>query len=146
MLLTTEGRAKLADFGLVRRHSDPGLAGAKVAGTPTFMAPELFAGSAASPRSDIYAVGVMFYYLLSARLPFTADRIARLIHLHRNEPIPDIRELLPNINEQLTEILARCLAKEPSARYATAEESRRGHRQPRRGSPSFETRRACLAQ
>ena len=57
----------------------PGLAGAKVAGTPTFMAPELFSGDAASPRSDLYAVGVMFYYLLSARLPFAADRIGRLI-------------------------------------------------------------------
>ena len=88
VLLTTEGRAKLADFGLVRRHSDPGLAGAKVAGTPTFMAPELFAGSPASPRSDIYAVGVMFYYLLSARLPFSADRISRLIRLHRSRAGP----------------------------------------------------------
>jgi len=122
VLLTTEGRAKLADFGLVRRHSDPGLAGAKVAGTPTFMAPELFTGSVASPRSDLYAVGVMFYYLLSARLPFTADKIARLIHLHRHEPVPDIRELIPNVNDQLIEILSRCLAKEPSARYASAEE------------------------
>ena len=122
VLLTNEGRAKLADFGLVRRHSDPGLAGAKVAGTPTFMAPELFGGSPASPRSDLYAVGVMFYYLLSARLPFSADRIARLIRLHRLEPVPDIRAIVPNINEQLTEILARCLAKEPSARHASAEE------------------------
>ena len=122
VLLTNEGRAKLADFGLVRRHSDLGPAGAKVAGTPTFMAPELFVGGSASPRSDIYAVGVMLYYLLSARLPFSADRIARLIRLHRLEPVPDIREIVPGINEQLIEILARCLAKEPSARYASAEE------------------------
>lgn len=122
VLLTAEGRAKLADFGLVRRHSEPGLAGTKVAGTPTYMAPELFSGGAASPRSDLYAVGVMFYYLLSARLPFTADKIARLVYLHRKEPMPDIRGLVPNINEQLIEILARCMAKEPSARYASAEE------------------------
>jgi serine/threonine protein kinase len=121
VLLTTEGRAKLADFGLVRRHSDPGLAGAKVAGTPTFMAPELFSGGAASPRSDIYAVGVMFYYLLSGRLPFTSDRITRLIRLHRGAPVPDIREVVPNVDEQLIEIIARCLAKEPSARYDSAE-------------------------
>jgi serine/threonine-protein kinase len=122
VLLTTEGRAKLADFGLVRRHSDPGLAGAKVAGTPTFMAPELFRGSPASPRSDIYAVGVMFYYLLSARLPFSADRIARLIHLHRLAPVPEIRKIIPTVDEQLIQIMARCLAKDPAARYASAEE------------------------
>jgi serine/threonine-protein kinase len=122
VLLTTEGRAKLADFGLVRRHSDPGLSGAKVAGTPTFMAPELFRGKPASPRSDFYAVGVMFYYLLSARLPFTADRIARLIYLHRLAPVPEIREFIPNLDEQLIRIIARCLSKEPADRYGSAEE------------------------
>jgi eukaryotic-like serine/threonine-protein kinase len=122
VLLTTEGRAKLADFGLVRRHGELGLAGAKVAGTPTFMAPELFAGDPASPRSDIYAVGVMFYYLLSARLPFSADRISRLIHLHRHEPVPDIREIVPDLPDHLTDILAMCLAKEASGRYASAED------------------------
>jgi serine/threonine protein kinase len=122
VLLTTEGRAKLADFGLVRRHGEIGLAGAKVAGTPTFMAPELFVGDPASPRSDIYAVGVMFYYLLSARLPFSADRISRLIHMHRHKSVPDIREVLPDLSDHLIEILARCLAKEPTARFASAEE------------------------
>ncbi len=122
VLLTTEGRAKLADFGLVRRHTDSGLAGAKVAGTPTFMAPELFRGNPASPRSDLYAVGVMFYYLLSARLPFAADRIARLIHLHRLAPIPDIRQYIPNLDDQLVKILARCLSKIPTDRYESAEE------------------------
>ena len=122
VLLTPEGRAKLADFGLVRRHSDPGLGRAKVAGTPTFMAPELFTGGAASPRSDIYAVGVMFYYLLSARLPFVADRVSRLVYMHRLVAVPDLREIIATVNEQLTEIIGRCLAKEPAARYASAEE------------------------
>ncbi len=118
VLLTTEGRAKLADFGLVRRLGELGRAGPKVAGTPTFMAPELFVGDPASPRSDLYAVGVMFYYLLSARLPFSADRISRLIHLHRHEPVPDIREMLPDLSEHLTDILARCLA-QAASRLAT---------------------------
>jgi serine/threonine protein kinase len=122
VLLTPLGHAKLADFGLVRRHAEPGLTGAKVAGTPTFMAPELFDGSPASPRSDIYAVGVMFYYLLSARLPFSADRISRLIYMHRRKAVPDIRKLVPAVNDDLAEILARGLAKEPSARFASSEE------------------------
>jgi len=122
VLLTEDGQAKLADFGLVRRHADPELAGAKVAGTPTFMAPELFGGDPATPRSDIYAVGVMFYYLLSARLPFAADRISRLIHLHRHEPLPDIRRIVPAVTEELGEILARCLAKDPAARFASADD------------------------
>jgi len=122
VLLTEAGHAKLADFGLVRRHADPELAGAKVAGTPTFMAPELFGGASASPRSDIYAVGVMFYYLLSGRLPFAADRISRLIHLHRHQPVPDVRRYVPAVTDELAEILARCLAKTPDARFASADD------------------------
>src|SRR5262249_19374633 len=90
VLLAADGRAKLADFGLGRRLGDD-RSGAAVAGTPTFMAPELFRGASADVRSDLYAVGVMYFYLLSARLPFTADRLDDLIRLHRGSPAPDIR-------------------------------------------------------
>jgi serine/threonine-protein kinase len=86
------------------------------------MAPELFAGSPASPRSDLYAVGVMLYYLLSARLPFSSDKIGRLIDLHRRAAVPDIRSVAPDVNDDLVAILERCLAKDPSARFETAEE------------------------
>ncbi len=121
VLLTRNGTAKLADFGLVRRHADPELANAKVAGTPTFMAPELFGGDKATPQSDLYAVGVSFYYLLSARLPFAADRIGRLIQLHRHEPLPDIRKVAPGVPDDVAEILARCMAKSVAERFPTAE-------------------------
>ncbi len=114
---TTTGHAKLADFGLVRRLSELELAGASVGGTPTYMAPELFAGSPASPRSDLYAVGVMLYYLLSARLPFSSDKIGRLIDLHRRAPVPDIRAVAPEVNDDMVAILERCLAKDPNDRF-----------------------------
>ena len=122
VLLTRDGQAKLADFGLVRHRSDPESAVVKVAGTPTFMAPELFNGSPATPRSDLYAVGVMFYYLLTARLPFAADRISRLIHLHRHQPVPDLQRLVPQVSDDLAQIIARCLAKKPADRFASASE------------------------
>ncbi|WP_435018929.1 serine/threonine protein kinase [Tundrisphaera sp. TA3] len=122
VLLTRDGQAKLADFGLVRRHSDPELANAKVAGTPTFMAPELFNGNPATPQSDIYALGVMFYYLLSARLPFAADRIGRLIHFHRSKPLPDIQKVAPTVSDELVAVIQRCMAKKPADRYASATE------------------------
>lgn len=121
VLLTASGQAKLADFGLVRRLSDLELAGASVGGTPTYMAPELFSGSPASPRSDLYAVGVMLYYLLSARLPFASDSMARLIELHRNAAVPDVRDVAPDVNADLAAIVARCLAKAPKDRYDGAE-------------------------
>ncbi|WZO99784.1 serine/threonine-protein kinase [Isosphaeraceae bacterium EP7] len=123
VLLTPSGLAKLADFGLVRRISElDGLGNNTVAGSPTFMAPELFSGVAASARSDLYAVGVMYYYLLSARLPFTADRVIELIRQHRNVPAPDIRIFAPDVPESVVAILKRCLAKLPDNRYETAGE------------------------
>lgn len=122
VLLTAEGDAKLADFGLVRHLSELELAGAPLAGTPTFMAPELFAGVPASPRSDFYAVGIMYYYLLSARLPFASDQIANLVRLHREEPVPDIRNIVPHVSDRVAAILERCLAKQAADRYQSAEE------------------------
>lgn len=122
VLLTEGGDAKLADFGLVRRANELDRAGVPVAGTPTFMAPELFAGIPASHRSDIYAVGVMYYYLLSARLPFTSDQIGQLIALHRFEPVPDIHQFAEGIPDMIVAILERCLAKQPEERYRSADE------------------------
>ncbi len=122
VLLTKEGHAKLADFGLVRHRGDTESPVVKVAGTPTFMAPELFDGSPATPRSDLYAVGVMFYYLLTARLPFAADRISRLIHLHRNQPVPDVQRLVPQVNAELANLITRCMAKNPANRFASAQD------------------------
>jgi eukaryotic-like serine/threonine-protein kinase len=122
VLLNDQGLAKLADFGLVRRISELEQAGVPIAGTPTYMAPELFEGVPASHRSDLYAVGVMLYYLLSARLPFTSDQISRLVLKHRNEPIPDIRLVVPTVPDAFRPILARCLAKRPEDRYESASE------------------------
>ncbi len=120
VLLTAIGQAKLADFGLVRRLSEFDSGSASVGGTPTFMAPELFTGSPASPKSDLYAVGVMLYYLLSTRLPFSSDQISHLIQLQRSEPVPDIRGIVPNVSDDLVAILNRCLAKNPADRPDSA--------------------------
>ena len=119
VLLTADGQAKLADFGLVRRVDDR--QGASVAGTPTFMAPELFRGATADPRTDLYAVGVMWFYLLTARLPFAADRLSDLIRLHKHAPTPDLRRLAPEVPDELPPILARLLAKDASGRPESAD-------------------------
>jgi serine/threonine-protein kinase len=122
VLMTADGRAKLADFGLVRKIVDVDRNPAGLAGTPTFMAPELFGGRPAGPKTDLYAVGVMYYYLLTARLPFASDNLARLILLHRNAPVPDVRLLAPAAPSEVTRILGRLLAKNPADRYDSAGE------------------------
>jgi eukaryotic-like serine/threonine-protein kinase len=118
VLLTPHGHAKLADFGLA--HQLLGPARERLAGTPTFMAPELFRRAAASPQSDIYAVGVMLYYLVSGRLPFAAGTIRSLIRLHQEQPVPDIRAIVEAIPDRLAVIVGRCLAKDPADRFSSS--------------------------
>jgi len=118
VLLTPQGHAKLADFGLA--HQLLGPARERLAGTPSFMAPELFRGASASPQSDIYAVGVMLYYLLSGRLPFAASTVRSLIRLHQEQPVPDIRAILEAIPDRLAVIVGRCLAKDPADRFSSS--------------------------
>jgi serine/threonine-protein kinase len=115
VLLTPQGHAKLADFGLARERL--GLASERIAGTPTFMAPELFRRAIASPQSDIYAVGVMLYYLVSGRLPFAANTIRTIIRLHQDEPVPNVHAVAREIPDRLATIIGRCLAKNPGDRF-----------------------------
>lgn len=122
VLLTAAGRSKLADFGLARRVAEverPGGRG-RLAGTPTFMAPELFTGALPGPTTDLYAAGVMFYYLLTGRLPYTADHLGTLIRLHQRAPIPDVRMIAPEVPIEVSTIVERLLAKAPEQRYESA--------------------------
>jgi serine/threonine-protein kinase len=120
VLLMPDGRAKLADFGLVRRIDGRDRASSELAGTPTFMAPELFRGEPASARTDLYAVGVMLYYLLTARLPFASDRISKLVRLHKHAPVPDPRKVSPDVPEELATIVMQLLEKDPQLRPDSA--------------------------
>jgi serine/threonine-protein kinase len=120
VLITPEGQAKLADFGLVRRLREDTNTSGNLAGTPTFMAPELFAGAQAGAATDLYAVGVMYYYLLTARLPFASDRLGHLIRLHRNAAVPNPRLLNSNIPDELSALLLRLLSKSPDDRPHSA--------------------------
>jgi serine/threonine-protein kinase len=122
VLLAPDGRAKLADFGLARRLTDGDRRHGRVAGTPTFMAPELFAGVPAGPATDLYAVGVTYYYLLTSCLPYTADRLGRLVTLHRKAPIPDVRRLAPSVPDEAAALIRRLLAKDPLERPRSAAE------------------------
>jgi eukaryotic-like serine/threonine-protein kinase len=120
VLLTPEGRAKLADFGLVRRLDELAQGAVSVAGTPSFMAPELFRGTPASAQSDFYALGVLLYHVLTGRLPFAAGTVGEVMQLHQNQPVPDIREFARAVPDVLMDVLQRCLAKSPADRYTSA--------------------------
>jgi serine/threonine-protein kinase len=119
ILVRPDGVAKLADFGLAKRVVSGPAAAKRVkrlAGTPYFMAPELFRGASASKQSDVYAMGVSFFYLLTGRFPFVDRDVVRLANLHAEKPIPDPRERCPHLPAEICDFLHRLMAKDPFRR------------------------------
>ncbi|QDT35415.1 serine/threonine protein kinase [Thalassoglobus polymorphus] len=118
VLLTHHGIPKISDFGLAKRvhgnvvHEMPGV----LAGTPHFMAPELFGGESASPASDVYALGVCFYYMLTGRLPFPRRKMSDLISAVTTERAPSLRELRPEVPLEVCECLGLMMEKSPRNR------------------------------
>jgi serine/threonine protein kinase len=122
--LTTH-QPKISDFGLAKhldRDSGNTASGA-ILGTPSYMAPEQAEGQSqlVTPATDVYALGVILYELLTGRPPFKG--VSRLDTLHQvrtREPVPP-RQLQPKVPRDLETICLKCLRKEPLKRYATAE-------------------------
>lgn len=114
LLCDSRMRVKIADFGaalLQYSGQDPDLS---LLGTPAFLAPEVVREEPWDPRSDIYALGVSFYQLLTGRLPYSADSAEALFELILKAPPIDYS----GIQAPYIEILRRCLAKDKEARFA----------------------------
>ncbi len=116
ILLSTQGLPKLADFGLAKRIS--GLQGAPegLMGTPHFMAPELFQGEHATPASDVYALGVSLFLMLTGTFPFHGKTLNSLMHSVLNDPVPSLRKLRPEIPLEMAECVNMLMAHSPSQR------------------------------
>jgi serine/threonine protein kinase len=123
-LITPDNRLKVTDFGIARALASikPEEKTKIVWGSPQYFSPEQAAGNAPSPASDVYSLGVVMYYMLTGRLPFTAATIPELIEMHRSTPPLPPRQFNPAIPITLEEIILKVLSKEPSARYRTADQ------------------------
>jgi len=124
ILLTADGVPKVADFGLAKQLGAEALTmtGA-VLGTPAYMAPEQAAGQLRqiSPRTDVYALGVILYQCLTGVAPHRGDTILQTLERVRSEvPLP-VRYHRADIPADLEEVVSRCLRKRPAERYATAD-------------------------
>jgi len=125
ILVTGSGRAKILDFGLAKlgAPSDLTQAGVRL-GTVAYMSPEQARGNEADARSDIWSLGVVLYELLTGRRPFAGETTESVLYAICNEPVPAPSQLVPGLDLALDDIIARCLEKTPSRRYATADELR----------------------
>ena len=116
------GTVKVTDFGIARVTDAHRTRTGVVLGTPSFMSPEQMTGGTIDGRTDLYAVGVMLFQLLTGALPHAAESMGRLMHQIANEPAPDVRSLRPELPEALARVIARALEKRVEARYADGDQ------------------------
>src|SRR5689334_16262718 len=117
---------KVVDFGLAKLRADaqspsvtsPGI----VCGTPDYMAPEQGRGDPIDGRSDLYAVGVILFQLLTGRLPFEADNPTQVVMMHLTVQVPDPRQVAPerNIPDSLVRVVMKAMAKDSKDRFQDA--------------------------
>ncbi len=108
IMLTRRGVPKLSDFGLAKRvlNSKGKPVAEGLCGTPNFMAPELFHGEPAGPASDVYALGICLYLMLTGELPYHAESLAQLRFRGRNESIPNLRDRRPEVGLEVASAVA----------------------------------------
>ncbi|MGZ3443447.1 MAG: serine/threonine-protein kinase, partial [Polyangia bacterium] len=123
IFILKDDRLKILDFGLARPTARAGAAASPsplVAGTPPYMAPEQWRGEPQDGRTDFWAAGVIFFQLLTGRLPFDGDVRELRKSLLSFDPAPSIRSIRPDLPEEVERILLRTLDKNIEGRFSTA--------------------------
>ncbi|MCP4417512.1 MAG: serine/threonine protein kinase [Chloroflexi bacterium] len=122
VIVTLDEQVKVADFGIARAISGATQQGqvSQIWGTPQYFSPEQAAGDIPTPASDVYAIGIMLFEMLTGQLPFAAESHTAMALKHLHTPPPLVSEINPTIPTQLAQIVNKLLAKEPAGRYRTA--------------------------
>lgn len=122
MIVTVDDQVKVADFGIARAISTATQVQqvSQVWGTPQYFSPEQAAGDTPTPASDVYAIGIILFEMLTGQLPFAAESHTAMALKHLHTPPPLVSELNPGVPTQLAQIVNKLLAKEPAGRYRTA--------------------------
>ncbi|MEO7199273.1 MAG: protein kinase, partial [Dokdonella sp.] len=125
LMISSRGTVKIADFGIALSNQDLSAkltSTGEFVGTPGYLSPEVCLGKVVDQRSDIFALGVVWFEMLVGRMPFTDESpLGLMLEVVRAE-IPDVRELNADVDEQLAFILSSMIAKEPVDRYQNCHE------------------------
>ena len=122
LILTSDGSARIADFGIARLESSNLTVDGQFIGTPNFMSPEQINGLPLDGRSDLFSLGVVFFTLLTGRRPFTADTMHQVTRLIVDEPAPIPSVVDPSVPAAFNPIVMKCLDKDPDKRFQTGTE------------------------
>ncbi len=123
IMINEEGHVILTDFGIAKILSGPSFtATGAMIGTPAYMSPEQGLGQPGDERSDLYALGVLYYQMATGRLPFDADTPLAVIMKHVNEPIPLPGNTVDGLPNKIQSVIVKSLAKKPDERYQSADE------------------------
>lgn len=121
VLIMPDGTVKVVDFGIAKGATDLSLTGAGLAlGTAAYFSPEQAKGDRVLPQSDLYALGVVLYEMLTGRLPFQSDTDVGMAFKHISDTPTPPRQLVPSIPPQLNAIVMKAMAKDPAQRFASA--------------------------
>jgi serine/threonine-protein kinase len=121
VLISDEGEVKIADFGLVRAVAEAKITSTSVIlGTAAYLSPEQVATGDAGPRSDVYAVGILAYELLTGATPFTGDSALVVAYQRMDNDVAPPSTVIAGVPAQFDELVLRATARDPAERYADA--------------------------
>ena len=124
-MIDKEGNARIMDFGIARSLEEKGITGPGVMiGTPEYMSPEQVEGKEVDRRSDIYSLGVVLYEMVTGSVPFEGDTPFTIGMKHKGEVPKDPKELNPQIPDDLSGVILKCLEKDKENRCQSAREVR----------------------
>jgi len=130
ILITDSGVLKIADFGIAMIQSLSQVTeSTTIMGSLHYLAPEIVRGEKATPQSDVYALGIIFYELLRGKVPFNDEAAINIALKHMREEMPSIREFNPTISQGIENVITKCTAKNLENRYENCDALLDGIRQ-----------------
>jgi eukaryotic-like serine/threonine-protein kinase len=139
IMIDRAGNAKIMDFGIARSLKEKGITGASMMiGTPEYMSPEQAEAKDVEQRSDIYSLGIILYEMATGRVPFEGDTALSIAMKHKGEIPKSPKQLNPQLPDDLSAVILKCLEKDKAKRYQNASDVHAELEKIEKGMPTTE--------